>query len=102
MSWGSPTVWWGPTSWAHGDCCLYWPRRWPFTMSALWWWKGNVEILAAVHLAANLIDAAMGNRDAPSEGSLDMAFLERAGLAADVPAWWDKARSTVETATSSN
>jgi HD-like signal output (HDOD) protein len=64
--------------------------------------EGNVEILAAVHLAANLIDAAMGNRDAPAEGSLDMAFLERAGLAADVPAWWDKARSTVETATSSN
>jgi hypothetical protein len=31
-----------------------------------------------------------------------MTFLGRAGLAAGVPAWWDKAKSTVETPASSN
>ena len=63
--------------------------------------EGDVDVLAAVHLAANLVDAAMSGREAPVEGSLDMAFLERAGLAADLPRWWEKARAPGQTHQSS-
>lgn len=49
---------------------------------------GNVDILAAVHIADALIHAAdVGEAEWPREDMLDAAFVERAGLTAELPRW---------------
>lgn len=57
--------------------------------------EGNVELLAAVHLADCLITAGLAGRDATKDGSLDLAFLQRAGLLGDLPRWQAKATQIV-------
>jgi HD-like signal output (HDOD) protein len=53
--------------------------------------EGNLELLGAVHLADAVASAAFRGSDPLTDGTLDLPFLERAGLAADVPKWHAKA-----------
>jgi len=57
--------------------------------------EGNVELLAAVHVADCLITAGLAGRDATKDGSLDLAFLEKARLLGDLPKWQAKAAQMV-------
>lgn len=57
--------------------------------------EGNVELLAAVHVADCLITAGLAGRDATKDGSLDLAFLERARMLGDLPKWQAKAAQMV-------
>jgi HD-like signal output (HDOD) protein len=58
---------------------------------------GNVDVLAAVHLADALIGAAVSGRDVSQESGLDLAFLGRAGLLGEIPKWRAKAAEAVQT-----
>jgi len=57
--------------------------------------EGNLDLLGAVHLADGLITAGLAGRDPGKDGLLDLAFLERAGLLADLPRWQAKAMTLV-------
>ncbi|HEY3498974.1 MAG TPA: response regulator [Polyangiaceae bacterium] len=47
---------------------------------------GNVEVLAAVHVAGAIVDGARVDATPPSE-AFDRPFLERIGLVAELPRW---------------
>jgi HD-like signal output (HDOD) protein len=53
--------------------------------------EGNLEILAAVHLADGVVAAAFGKRDPLAAGDIDAPFLKKLGLLGDVPKWHAKA-----------
>lgn len=59
---------------------------------------GNIALLGAVHLADGLITAGLAGRDATKDGSLDLPFLERAGLLGELPKWQEKAMQAVNSA----
>lgn len=49
---------------------------------------GPFDVVAAVHVADALIDSACGGcKGLPAESQLDLPFLEKTGLAAQLPAW---------------
>jgi HD-like signal output (HDOD) protein len=48
---------------------------------------GNVDLLGAVHLADGLLEAAREQRDPLTAGILDLPFLEKTGLLAELPKW---------------
>lgn len=52
--------------------------------------EGNLDLLAAVHLADGLVAAALSGHDAAKDGILDLPFLERTGLMAELPKWQAK------------
>jgi HD-like signal output (HDOD) protein len=58
--------------------------------------EGNVDVLAALHLADGLASAAMSGRDPLKEGDMDLAFLGRAGLLGDLPKWRAKAEDAAK------
>lgn len=60
--------------------------------------EGNVEVLAAVHLAEGLVSAALTGGDPLADGGLDRAFLERVGLAATIEGWREKLQASLQTA----
>jgi HD-like signal output (HDOD) protein len=58
--------------------------------------EGNLDLLASVHLADVVVGAALEGRDPLVAADLDVPFLTRVGLLADVPKWRDKAVAAVE------
>ncbi|MBC8133735.1 MAG: HDOD domain-containing protein [Deltaproteobacteria bacterium] len=57
--------------------------------------EGNCDILAAVHIADGLAEAAIANSDPLTDGNLDMAFVERIGMSGDLAKWRDLAAEAV-------
>jgi HD-like signal output (HDOD) protein len=57
--------------------------------------EGNLDLLAAVHLADGVVAAASAGRDPLAAGDLDGPFLNRVGLLADVPQWHAKAKAAI-------
>ncbi len=53
--------------------------------------EGNLDILAAVHLADGVVEAAFAGRDPLAAGDVDAPFLSKNGLLADLPKWHAKA-----------
>jgi HD-like signal output (HDOD) protein/ActR/RegA family two-component response regulator len=53
--------------------------------------EGNLELLAAVHLADGVVNAAFAGRDPLAAGDLDAPFLNKVGLLVAVPKWHEKA-----------
>ncbi len=53
--------------------------------------EGNLDILAAVHLADGAVAAAFGGRDPLAAGDVDAPFLSKTGLLHDLPKWHAKA-----------
>jgi HD-like signal output (HDOD) protein len=53
--------------------------------------EGNREVLAAVHLAEGLVEAAATGADPVASGTVDTKFLEQMGLLNDLPKWRAKA-----------
>jgi hypothetical protein len=57
--------------------------------------EGNLELLAAVHLADGVVGAAFAGRDPLVGGELDAPFLDKVGLLAAVPRWYKKAMAAL-------
>ena len=53
--------------------------------------EGNREVLAAVHLAEGVAEAARTGADPVANGTLDTAFLAQMGLMNDLPKWQARA-----------
>lgn len=47
--------------------------------------EGNCEVLAAVHIANVLAEVTLSGGDPLTQGNLDLAFIERVGLSAELP-----------------
>lgn len=58
--------------------------------------EGSAETLAAVHVADALVDNQVANDDPGRDGLLDLAFIERAGLANKLPEWRAQAASLLQ------
>jgi len=57
--------------------------------------EGNLELVAAVHLADGVVAAALAGRDPLAAGDLDAPFLGKTGFLPDVPKWHAKAVAAV-------
>jgi len=57
--------------------------------------EGNIDLLAAVHLADGVVAAAFAGRDPLAGGDLDAPFLEKVGLLPEVGKWYGKAVAAV-------
>jgi HD-like signal output (HDOD) protein len=57
--------------------------------------EGNIELLAAVHLADGVVAAAFAGKDPLAGDDLDVPFLNRVGLLTEVGKWYDKAVAAV-------
>ena len=53
--------------------------------------EGNIDLLAAVHLADGVVNAAFAGRDPLAGGDLDAPFLHKVGLLGEVGKWSAKA-----------
>ena len=57
--------------------------------------EGNLDLLAAVHLADGVVCAAFARRDPLAAGDLDAPFLNKVGLMPEVPKWHAKAVAAI-------
>ena len=57
--------------------------------------EGDCDVLAAVHIAGALADAALAGTDALTDGSLDLKFVERMGMSKGIPEWRDAVAAQV-------
>ena len=57
--------------------------------------EGNCDVLAAVHIANGLVDGAMADTDPLTDGTMDLAFVERMGMTAALGPWRQLAVSTL-------
>jgi HD-like signal output (HDOD) protein len=57
--------------------------------------EGNREVLAAVHVAEGLAEAARTGADPLADGTLDKAFLDQMGMTNDLPKWRARASEMI-------